>query len=461
MILYHSGNLNPGMNEEIEALMPEDDINPDGTMLILRGRPRLISYADVLRGQLAETSIPAMRRAHRQLVLDSGAFTMSQGGDPISVEQYSEFLKRWEEHFDFITNLDVIKGKDSHKLSAENQLALEALGHTPLPVFHHGEPFVALEEMVEAYDYIGLGGLVGFRGGRGEKDRWLMECFDLISDRARVHGYGVADVNLVRGYPWFSIDSTAWLAAGRYGNWPPFISGVYSYAARAVLWLEYHETVAAAAGKDYDHAEDKTGQHGLFGPITLDRKRDSTDKLRTLGPVELCWPRRETESPIKARVNAILVVWGPRPLDDPLEPLNGAGGELLGACCGMSVPEFLDRVPRSYLNLDLAGDETVDDVSPLSELVATAAATLVLRCSRIEVPVVIVGRQTAQAFDIRPDQDWFEWFEISGATVAVSPHPEENADWWSQPENLTQARAFYHELAVPHIQPTPNAEEEK
>jgi hypothetical protein len=92
-----------------------------------------------------------------------------------------------------------------------------------------GVPTLHLRERPDAMDYyaqrgvdfLGLGGIamadaVTFQ----EKLRWLVACFKYARanhPQMRFHGWGVTDKRLLR-LPFFSVDSSAWGAAYRYGH---------------------------------------------------------------------------------------------------------------------------------------------------------------------------------------------------------------------------------------------------
>lgn len=438
MILYHSGKLNPAMDPQVESLVPEENIAADGTMMMLRGRPRLITYADILRGDLKEASLPAMKRNHKLLALDSGAFSVAQGTMEISLEQYAQFLDKWAYCFTFVSNLDVLLGEDSHLLSAENQMKLEQWGHKPVPIYHLDEPWDVLDIMAERYEYIGLGGMAITGASNSENKTWLDECFKLIDGRCHVHGMGLANETFIKRWPWYSADSTNWLAAARFGKWPPFLSGVYTFASRVAPWVEYLDAVAASCGEDYHFVEAGDGQDLLFGPTTIDRKR--VHGSHNVGPVEIAWPSRLPLEWPKPRLNVLLVGEQPSASSDPDEPLSGGSGKRLAELMGMSFLEYLDRVPRANL-LDFQSSGS--DLFSGDEAKARAEE-LSARCARAGVPMVLMGRKVARSMGMEGDTPaWLSWGTLEGQAVAVSPHPSHHNLWWNDKANREAAEEFY------------------
>lgn len=152
------------------------------------------------------------------LFLDSGAYSAATQGVEINLEEYAEFVKKYQKYISVFANLDVIGDAEA---SYQNQLKLEALGLNPMPVFHHNEPWEYLDLYIEKYDYIGLGGTA--RAGAVIRDRFLDECWTRICDKktgipkVKVHGFGLTSIRHMIRYPWYSVDSTSWVLTGRFG----------------------------------------------------------------------------------------------------------------------------------------------------------------------------------------------------------------------------------------------------
>lgn len=151
-----------------------------------------------------------------KLFVDSGAFTKDK--DSIDIESYANFLKCNEQVIDLYANLDVI---GDAKASFKNQIKLENLGLNPLPVFHYGNDIRRLQILLEKYDYIALGGMVPVAGDINALVKWLDKIWDLILStdaNIKVHGFGVQSINIMKRYPWFSVDATSVHIIARYGG---------------------------------------------------------------------------------------------------------------------------------------------------------------------------------------------------------------------------------------------------
>jgi len=146
--------------------------------------------------------------------LDSGAFTAYKSGEPISVEEYAEFLHEYKDKLEVYANLDVIENPEG---TWENQKILEDQGLEPLPVFHFGSPWAYLDRLIdEGYNYILLGGMVGQR--KNHLIEWCTQCFARIPDDVKVHAFGVADQSLLEMFPWYSADASNWVDGRRFGT---------------------------------------------------------------------------------------------------------------------------------------------------------------------------------------------------------------------------------------------------
>jgi len=176
--------------------------------------------------------------------LDSGAFSAFTLGTPIDVQQYGAYLvqnKRW---LGIYANLDVIGDwRATHK----NQLYLEQLGLTPLPVFHlasPAEPWEHLKDLVQRYDYLAIGGVATTQFTVKEKAAFLDKCWSIVGAewkrgrQVKIHGFGVTSNWAVKNYPWFSVDSAAWSIAGGCGV-------MYKFTGTGLVSCHYTDTDAA------------------------------------------------------------------------------------------------------------------------------------------------------------------------------------------------------------------------
>jgi hypothetical protein len=163
-----------------------------------------------------------------KLMLDSGAYSALTRGETIDVRKYIDFIKDNQQYCHSYVNLDVIPGGKPHlsleeaaKRSYTNLQTMWKAHLKPLPVFHIGEDFKWLQRLLDDGErYIGLGGMAKAR--QDVRRRWLDQVWTVLTNDegrplVKVHGFGLTQVEHIKRYPWFSVDSTAWALAGGYG----------------------------------------------------------------------------------------------------------------------------------------------------------------------------------------------------------------------------------------------------
>lgn len=170
---------------------------------------------------------------NNKLFIDSGAYSAWSKGKPINVDDYIKFINENIDKFTLFASVDNIPGelrrtptlqekKDSPVLSWENYLYMREQVKDKdklLPVFHIGEDFKHLQNMLEVkldgkhIPYIGLGGTVGLVST--VKENWYKQCFKIIQQSSnpnvKVHGFGMTILSILENYPFESADSTSWL----------------------------------------------------------------------------------------------------------------------------------------------------------------------------------------------------------------------------------------------------------
>lgn len=157
------------------------------------------------------------------LFLNSGAYSAYTQKKTISVDKYADFIHQHGKIFSHIANLDDVG--DTGRNSWDNLKALETMGCKVIPVFHYQDDIIYLKKMMANYEFIALGGLVGAGAGRKKLRDWLRVIWgkyltekDGLTPRLKIHGFGLTDFDLMKRYPWFSVDSSSWVQAGIHGD---------------------------------------------------------------------------------------------------------------------------------------------------------------------------------------------------------------------------------------------------
>lgn len=162
-----------------------------------------------------------LKNRKTKLFLDSGAYSAYMKKVTIDLDEYIQFVKENKEYFEVYANLDVPEDPET---TLKNQKIMEKAGLHPLPVFHYGEDPKFLQYYIDNYDYVALGGMAGGKRGRDLQRMWLDDMFaNYICDKkgfpkVKVHGFGMTSVPFMLRYPWYSVDSTAWIMVSRHGN---------------------------------------------------------------------------------------------------------------------------------------------------------------------------------------------------------------------------------------------------
>lgn len=199
--------------------MPNND--PDTQAVIITGHKNcLFSYhyfakkLDYVRGLRKQFKL--------NLFIDSGAFSAMTQGVEIDLDSYIEFIHELKPQF--YVGLDDI---GDYKITLENQRVMEEAGLTPAPTFHLGEPIKVLEMFLERYDHIALGGMVG---GGARIVPFLNGVWAMIlrkNPKLKVHGFGLTDQDIVKHYPFYSVDSSSYSGGVRFGQ-------MYHWSEKAV-----------------------------------------------------------------------------------------------------------------------------------------------------------------------------------------------------------------------------------
>jgi len=166
---------------------------------------------------------------------DSGGFSAMTQGAQIDVCKYGEWVNKWGHLFTAYSNLDEIGNAIK---TLENQNTLEQMGLSPLPVFHVGEDWGYLKNYVGKYQYIALGGMVPYMRYTKKIMPWIIKAFKLAGDKSVFHGFGATSWEVIKDLPWYSVDSTTWMAGHRYGAQFVFAKGRL-FQARANVLRKY------------------------------------------------------------------------------------------------------------------------------------------------------------------------------------------------------------------------------
>jgi hypothetical protein len=148
-----------------------------------------------------------------EIFLDSGAYSAYTQGVHISNIEYIDYVKKFG--LKVYAGLDVIGDAEA---TYKNNLEMKEAGLNPIPTYHYGEDISYLERYLKDFDYVALGGVAQLRFYAKVK-KWLDTCFFKIKDypMKKIHGFAITNPRLLMRYPFYSVDSTAWLGS-KYGS---------------------------------------------------------------------------------------------------------------------------------------------------------------------------------------------------------------------------------------------------
>lgn len=180
-------------------------------------RPRILVSYWYFKNRDMDEFVQKNFAVRPEIFADSGAFSAHSLGGSIDVHAYADWLHKWKHLLEVYANLDVKGDVDA---GLRNQTLLEGKGLKPLPVWHSGEPWSVLEDMVDAYAYIALGGIAGgsMKNDSDTAIRMLLRCFRVAEGKAVYHGFGLTNWKMLSMLPWYSADSTSWITGVRYAG---------------------------------------------------------------------------------------------------------------------------------------------------------------------------------------------------------------------------------------------------
>ncbi len=172
--------------------------------------------------------IPDLRKKikFRDFFLDCWAYSAWTRWETISVHDYSKYVQKIEKYVTVYAHLDV---KWDSKATMDN---LEIMEKTywlnPIPVWHVNTwDFTLLEKLLKKYDYIALWAIAWESFWDDWLTKLLNRCFKMSlaywKDKKgkvikKYHGFWLTTFPLLMQYPWYTVDSTSWLAWARYGG---------------------------------------------------------------------------------------------------------------------------------------------------------------------------------------------------------------------------------------------------
>ncbi len=172
--------------------------------------PVLVSYA-YARKNADEFALLA-NNPRIELLLDSGAFTAKNTGEPIRLEDYCRFLDSWKSKIGRYLALDVVGDPVATNANLAEMLRF---GYKPVPVHVLGDDQRRMDELFEMSDYVALAGLRRPKKGPPPKE-YVAAKMKWAAGRD-VHWLGYVREPMIAAFRPYSCDSATWLNATLYG----------------------------------------------------------------------------------------------------------------------------------------------------------------------------------------------------------------------------------------------------
>ena len=175
------------------------------------------------------------------IFIDSGAFSVHTKGIELDVDEYINYINSIDDDIHIFAQVDKIPGEfgkektkeqilEAPKLSWDNYLYMKekvVSRDKLLPIFHQGEDFKWLHNMLEYTHedgshiaYIGIS--PANDKSSKEKEIFIHKCFNIIKKSSnpsvKTHAFGMTSKWILERYPFTSADSTSWLMTGANGN---------------------------------------------------------------------------------------------------------------------------------------------------------------------------------------------------------------------------------------------------
>ena len=167
------------------------------------------------------------------LLLDSGGYAARTRGVKVSVSKYANYIN--QEGLDLVFELDT---NDPDETKANRDYLKAHVNAYVIPIYHysdfcHPRYRGLLDEFVENYEYISIGGVAGVNLGKEAETTLYKYVFNRTKDKIKVHGLGITDTRVLKAYPFYSVDSTSWLQPIRYGR--QAVIRAFNYGIRQAL----------------------------------------------------------------------------------------------------------------------------------------------------------------------------------------------------------------------------------
>lgn len=182
---------------------------------------RLLTFYDF---RTEPTLVVPELHQYRNLIFDSGAFSFFNGQQNINwdayIEAYCTFINTNNIDLFFEFDIDLLVGI---KQVEKYRKKIERLtGKQPIPVWRPSRGYSYWTKMIEQYPYIAISasGMFDSAWCRETNAHKILKTMvrQAHTQKTKVHGLGYTKTKHLKYIGWDSVDSTAWLSNGRFGQ---------------------------------------------------------------------------------------------------------------------------------------------------------------------------------------------------------------------------------------------------
>lgn len=149
---------------------------------------------------------------YRDWTLDSGAYTAFTCGKKIILQDYIDFCKEISDKDPKLSEIVALDVIGDWKSSLKNCEEMWKQGIEAMPTYHLGEPAHVLRTLCATYPKVGISGYTQLKGEKSKKS-YTDAVFGIAWENGakKLHGLGLGTENIIKAYPWHSVDASSWL----------------------------------------------------------------------------------------------------------------------------------------------------------------------------------------------------------------------------------------------------------
>lgn len=157
----------------------------------------------------------------KMFLLDSGAFTfMNSNKGEVNwkeyIDRYCEFIVKNDVKYFFELDIDSVVGYE--KVKEFTKYIEKKTQRKCIPVWHKNRGLEEWKRLTKEYDYVAIGGIVTKEIPPQEYDIFVPLLKIAKENNCKVHGLGFTNTSKLNKYHFYSVDSTSWLKASRFGR---------------------------------------------------------------------------------------------------------------------------------------------------------------------------------------------------------------------------------------------------